>query len=101
MPTHSEEDRLFRPEVRAGPVGTLVERGAHAEIAAAGHELDPPVPGGELLRNLHAVVGRGVVHDENAYVSVPLGQDARDTLAQESAVPIAGNDDVHAGCRPI
>jgi hypothetical protein len=39
-----------------------------AEIAPVGYELHPPVLGGELLRHLHAVVGRGVVDDENADV---------------------------------
>ena len=83
--------------LRAGPVDPLVVGRVEAEIASAGDYRHPPVLRGKLLRHLDAVVGGGVVDNEDADVSDPLGQHARDAIAQESPILVTGNHDVDAG----
>jgi hypothetical protein len=87
--------------IRARPVDPLVERGVLAEVAPVRHHLHPPVLSGELLRHFHAVVGGGVVDDENTDAANALAQDARNAIAQETPILVAGDCDVEAGRESI
>nr|WP_205699846.1 hypothetical protein [Conexibacter sp. SYSU D00693] len=51
-------------EVARGGGEALADRGALAAVDVAADDLDPRVPGGELLQDAQGAVGRGVVDDD-------------------------------------
>ena len=66
-------------------------------VPGAKAELDPGITRGKLLRDLGAIIRRGIVYDEDSNILYALPIDAVDAGLQEPPVVVVGNCDIDAG----